>query len=44
MLAKLLKAKFFSKVDVIAAFNKIYIKNKYKYLLAFITTYDCTNT
>jgi len=39
MLAKLSKAKFFLKVDVIAAFNKIRIKDKYKHLSAFITLY-----
>ncbi|KAK1912610.1 hypothetical protein P3342_004546 [Pyrenophora teres f. teres] len=39
MLTKLSKAKFFSKVDVIAAFNKIRIKEEHKHLSAFITPY-----
>jgi len=39
MLAKLAKAKYFSKVDVIAAFNKIRIKDEHKHLSAFITPY-----
>jgi hypothetical protein len=39
MLARLSRAKYFSKVDVIAAFNKIRINNEHKHLSAFITPY-----
>ncbi|KAK1912794.1 hypothetical protein P3342_004730 [Pyrenophora teres f. teres] len=39
MLAKLSKSRYFSKVDVIAAFNKIRIKEEHKHLSAFITPY-----
>jgi hypothetical protein len=39
ILTKLAKAKYFSKVDIIAAFNKIRIKDEHKHLSAFITPY-----
>lgn len=39
MLGKLAKARFFSKVDVIAAFNKIRIRDKDKHMSAFVTSY-----
>ncbi|CAE7200338.1 Asp protease 2 multi-domain protein [Pyrenophora teres f. teres] len=39
MLAKLSKSRYFSKVDVITAFNKIRIKEEHKHLSTFITPY-----
>jgi hypothetical protein len=39
MLTRLSKARFFSKVNVIAAFNKMRIKEEHKHLSAFITPY-----